>query len=332
VPLFAVALGAIAGTASAAGIEFRWHHDAAPGAFELGALIEPLARRIERASGHRIQIRIVAETPTAAADLVERLRRDAIDIAFVRTGRFPDTFPLLEGLELPLGAPSAEAMSRIAWDYARGHATDELAPFMLLHLSAADAYAMHARSGLIAGPDTLKGILLGVGTRPTERLAVALDALKVPISLDATVAGLMRGDHDAVVAAWTDVVPRRLLDGAFTHADLPAQHAVLTTLMNRDRFARLDPTLRAAIDRAAAAVTPAEHGRLWDEGAAYARAFAVARGDRIRPLVPADAGRWAAVAAAMRSAWVADIDRRGRDGPALLDALDDLVRGDAVRR
>jgi TRAP-type C4-dicarboxylate transport system substrate-binding protein len=103
--------------------------------------------------------------------------------------------------------------------------------------------------------------------------------------------------------------------------------AVFLMAMNRKTYESLPPDLRAIVDRNSGLALSASAGRLWDEARGPSRQAALARGNQITVLTPEQTAAWARAAQPVAEEWVAEMNKRGLDGAALLnDARAALAR------
>ncbi|MDX1656513.1 MAG: C4-dicarboxylate ABC transporter, partial [Candidatus Competibacteraceae bacterium] len=95
--------------------------------------------------------------------------------------------------------------------------------------------------------------------------------------------------------------------------------------MNQDRYRSLPEDLRTIIDRHSGMNIAAKVGRMWDEAEDLGRALAVEQGNTITTLSPQETERWRQASRPVVEAWVAEMDRRGLDGEALLEEARGLI-------
>jgi TRAP-type C4-dicarboxylate transport system substrate-binding protein len=104
-----------------------------------------------------------------------------------------------------------------------------------------------------------------------------------------------------------------------TDAAMPALYtAVFLYAMNRKTYDSLPPDLRKVIDDNSGLALARELGQLWDGSAPAARKLATDRGNQINVIPATELAQWDRAARPLYADWIADMNRRGLDGNALL--------------
>ncbi len=156
------------------------------------------AEEIERRTEGRLVIRIFpGGTLTPAVQVYEGVVSGISDIGMSCFAYTRGRFPLLEGLDLPLGYPDGMTATRIATEMARQYQPEEIQDTKLLYI--------HAHGpGILASKRPVRSMadLQGLKVRATglsARIAESLGAVPVAMSQPETYEALQRGVVDATL-------------------------------------------------------------------------------------------------------------------------------------
>ena len=168
---------------------------------------------------------------------------------------------------------------------------------------------------------------LGIVTHAVLRL------FPLPQSRQDALVGLMSFDN---VVALLARLKSELAGGlglhelADTHVALPDgylfQTAIFAMLMSAPRYDGLPDDLRAVVDRHSWAWFGDVVTTMWSEAGAPVRTAALERGNAVTTLSEAEAAKIKAAVAPVRDDWIADMEKRGIDGRALVEHAQSLLR------
>jgi TRAP-type transport system periplasmic protein len=143
--------------------------------------------------------------------------------------------------------------------------------------------------------------------------------MPVPAVADA----LNKGVIDGAVVPWEVVPSIKVHEMVRFHTETdPAMPALYTAIflyaMNRKTYDSLPPDLRQVIDANSGLALARELGQLWDASAPAARKQATDRGNVINVVPATEVAHWDRAARPLYADWIADMNKRGLDGNALL--------------
>ena len=95
--------------------------------------------------------------------------------------------------------------------------------------------------------------------------------------------------------------------------------------MNKAKYDGLAPDLKKVIDANSGMATSAWLGKVQQSNDAIGRKSAVDRNNTIHTFTPAEAQEFIKLSSQIDDAWVADMDKRGFKGKALLDSAKALI-------
>lgn len=329
-PLVKAVAGAAAtfvllGSVTAQEVTLKFHHIWPSAAMAPTQVIAPWCAKVDSESKGRIKCQVLHAMSGGGTppQLVDRVKDGVDDLVITLPGYTAGRFPLVEVFELPFMTNTAEAGAQAAWEYLQKHAIKEFPGTKVLAIWVHDEGYVHTASKQIRTLDDFKGMKLRAPTRQTTKLLSKLGASPVGMPVTGVADALSKGTIDGYVLPW-EVIPAFKLHELSkfhteTHPSRPALYsAVFVMAMNQARYDSLPADLKAVIDRNSGAALSRQIGRTWDASQADGRKAAETRGNTRLILSPEETDRWAAASASIRDEWVAEIDKRGGNGKALL--------------
>ena len=188
----------------------------------------------------------------------------------------------------------------------------------------------HTRDKAIRSVGDVRGMKLRGPSRQVTKMLGYLGAIPVGMPLPAIPDALSKGTIDGCVLPWEVVPSVKVQELARFHSDFdPAGGALYTATfvmaMNKARYQGLPPDLRKVIDDNSGLATSAWLGRLQQANDPAGRRSAEARGNTLYTIPPAEAQEFRRKARLVEAEWIEDLNRRGLDGRALLDAARSLI-------
>lgn len=281
------------------------------------------AAEVEKRSGGKVRIEVF---PGGALTKPDQCYQGVVDgVSDIGMSCFAYTrgrFPLLEGLDLPLGYPDGVAATRIANEMIAKHGTalKELADTRLLYV--------HAHGpGILASKKPVRSLadMAGLKVRATGLSS------KVVESLGGTPVGMSQGEtYDALQkgVVQATLCPVETLKGwkqgevisSVTDATAIGYTTAMFVTMNKATWASLPTDVRAAID-AVSAEWIAKHGQAWNAADAEGEAFVKELGHETITLSAEEQAAWLAKVAPVLDDFAARADKAGLPGSALLADL-----------
>lgn len=308
-------------------VTLRVHSFSAPNALDQTMHLNPWAEKIGADSDGRIKVEVypALQLGGQSRDLVQQLEDGVVDIIWTVPGFTPGRFMGTEGLELPFMNTGLSATeSPAAYEFIQKHlASTEYRGMKILCITATDRAVLHTTRKPIRTLEDMRGMRLRVAGRFIGDAVTALGATPVGIALPGIYEALSRGQVDGMLINWAITAPYRFYEVAKFHTE-PAGglfQGMLLTLMSQRSYDRLPAELRAVVDRNSGAALSADRGRTWDTQTQPALDATRAAGNEIIVLPDAEKARWREAVKSAHDGWIAEMNRRGRDGRAMFEDL-----------
>ena len=335
----ALALTALAASslpASAAEVTLRMHQFLPAQANVPKHILDVWADRVEADSDGRIEIKRFPSMQLGGKppELFDQVVDGVADIVWTLPGYTPGRFPRVEVFELPFVMNDAETTSRAYWTLAEETMLEEdFRDVHVLGLWVHGPGVIHSKVP-VSAVDDLDGIKLRAPTRLTNQMFAALGATSIGMPVPAVPEALSRGVIDATVIPWEvtgALKVAELVEHHTTFGDASLYTAAFLFAMNRDVYASLPDDLKAVIDANSGLEFSAFAGRTMQEDDAPARQAAIDAGNTVIDLTPEQVEEWRTASQGTIDTWVAEADRKGLDGTALLARARELIGADAAK-
>ena len=279
------------------------------------------ADEIEARSGGRVSITLFpAGTLTKAPQCYDGVVNGVSDIGMSCFAYTRGRFPLLEGLDLPLGYPSGTAASRIVDEMVRKYSPEEVSDTHVLYVHAHGPGLLASRKPVhnLGDLDGLKVRATGLSAKIVQNLGGTPVAMSQPETYEA----LQRGVVDATFC------PIETLKGwkqgevieAVTDSSAIGYTTSMFVVMNKARWNALPEELQnlfADVSRE----WVARHGAAWDEADREGRAFIDELGKQFIELDAEEEARWVAGVQPILEAYASSANEQGLPGEAFLADL-----------
>jgi len=293
---------------------------------------KPWMDKVEKDSGGRIKFEAypAMQLGGTAVQLYDQARDGVVDIVWTLPGNTAGRFPRVEAFELPFMMNNAEATSKAAWEYFQTQCPDEFKETQVLALHVHGPGVIHTVGKAIKSPSDLKGLKVRGPTRQVTKLLGALGATPVGMPLPQIPDALSKGTIDGCVIPWEVVPTVKVHELTRFHSEFATgSAAIYTTLfvmaMNKPRYESLAPDLKKVIDANSGMATSALLGRTQQGNDPIGRKSAMDRGNAIHTFTAAETQEFMRLSSAIDDEWVADMDKRGFKGRALLDSARALI-------
>lgn len=235
-------------------------------------------------------------------------------------------FPLLEGLDLPVGYPDGLTATRIADKLAKKYNPAEIQDVKLLYV--------HAHGpGILASKKPARRLedLKGLKVRATglsSKIVESLGAAPVGMSQPETYEALQKGVVDATLC------PIETLKGwkqgevinFVTDTKAVGYTTAMFVVMNKEKWNSLPKDLQQLFEQVSAEWVE-KHGAAWDQADEEGLAFVQSLGKEIIRLDDAETARWQAAVQPILDAYVSAAEAKNLPGKAFLDDIRTLLKG-----
>ncbi|WP_219414280.1 TRAP transporter substrate-binding protein [Pseudonocardia nigra] len=284
--------------------------------------------RVGELTGGRVRFEYFpSEQLGAAEDFVSLARSGVVDVAMVSPGYVASQLPLSGVADLP-GMSSTSCRGSLAVEslLAEGgvlheveFAPDGLRPLLVGVIPGYEVMTGGGRA--VTEPADVAGLQLRSSGGAIDRTVRMLGAAPVAMPVTEMYEAISRGTVDGTVLGPMSALPYRL-DEAATHSTEGAQLGsfTITYSIGTQAWDELPADLQAALAQAGRDTTRHLCRAIDDENAGSREELA-AGGMRFHTLTPEEQQRWQEAVAPVREQWVADMERLGLPGRAVLDAM-----------
>jgi TRAP-type transport system periplasmic protein len=293
---------------------------------------KPWMDKVEKDSGGRIKFEAypAMQLGGTPVQLYDQARDGVVDIIWTLPGNTAGRFPRIEVFELPFMMSNAEATSKAYWEYVQTQAPDEFKETQVLALQVHGPGMFHTVNKQIKSPADLKGLKMRGPTRQVTKMLGSVGATPVGMPLPQIPDSLSKGVIDGCVIPWEVVPSVKVHELTKFHTEFPSNSPALYTTtfvmaMNKPKYESLAPDLKKVIDANSGLETSAWLGKTQQGNDPNGRKAAADRGNTIYQLTASEAQEFTKLSAQIDDEWVADMNKRGFKGEALLKSAKDLI-------
>ncbi len=288
-------------------------------------IAEEWAREVEKRSNGRLKINIFpGGALTKAPQCYEGVINGISDIGMSCFAYTRGRFPLLEGLDLPLGYPNGTVATRLATDITRKYNPEELKNTHLLYIHAHGPGILASKKPVHSMPE-LKGMKIRA-TGLSEKIVECLGSTPVAMSQPETYEALQKGVVDATLC------PIETLKGwkqgevikSVTDASALGYTTAMFVTMNKGKWNDLDPELQEIITTVSEEWVD-KHGEAWDEADNEGAAYVKELGHETINLSEEESAEWTKAVQPILDDFVKQAEAKGLPGREFLDDLQKAI-------
>ena len=279
------------------------------------------AAEVEERTDGRVRITMFpGGTLSPAAQCYDGVAHGVSDIGMSCFAYTPGRFPLLEGLDLPVGYPDGITATRIATELALKHQPAEIQDTHLLYVHAHGPGILASRRPVRSLAD-VKGLQVR-GTGLSAKIVESLGGVPIAMSQPETYEALQKGVVDATLC------PIETLKGwkqgevinAVTDTSVIGYTTAMFVVMNKNTWARLPEDIQEIITQVSLEWVD-KHGEAWDQADAEGRAFVQELGREMIELPAEEHGAWRAAVENILEEYVTKAEAAGLPGRAFLNDI-----------
>lgn len=331
--LAALAAGLAFATASQAEeVTLRIHHFLPAGAPIQAKVLEPWCQKVTKESANQIKCKIFPSMQLggSAPQLYDQAKDGVVDMIWTIPGYTPGRFLVTELFELPFMMNTPEATSRALWEFQTKHNAAEYKEVKPLAFHMNGPGNFYTRSKPIQSLADFKGLKMRGATRQTTRMLAALGATPVGMALPAVPEALSKGVIDGALTPYEVVQSTRMHElTKFTTESDPKFNAVYAQVfvlaMNKAKYDAMSPELKEVIDANSGADLSAWIGKMIHEADAPGRKLVQQANNTIHTLPVSELQNWKKATDQLDEELVAEINKRGLNGAALLKTAKELI-------
>lgn len=276
------------------------------------------AEEIEQRSGGRVNITVYpGGSLTKAPQCYEGVVNGVSDIGMSCFAYTRGRFPLLEGLDLPLGYPDGKTATRLATEMCLKYHPEEVSDVHVLYVHAHGPGILASKTPVRTLEDLERLKVRATGL--SSKIVASLGAVPVGMSQPETYEALQKGVVDATLC------PIETLKGwkqgevieSVTDSSVVGYTTAMFVVMNRGAWDGLPPDIKDVFNEVNREWVT-KHGEAWDVADAEGRAFVRELGHDIISLSPEEQARWAQAVQPVLDAYKKAAGENGLPGEAFL--------------
>lgn len=317
--------------AAAQEVTLKLHQFLPPFATVPAKILRPWAEAVENAAGGKVKIEHYDAMSLGGRppELMDQARDGVVDLIMTVVGYTPGRFPQTEVFELPFMMTSPVATSRAFWQLVESDLQEgEYADVQVLGAWVHGPGVIHSKDGVTSLED-MKDKKVRGPTRVINDLLGELGAVPVGMPLPAIPEALSKGVINATVIPWEVTPAVKLSELVGKHTEFSGKESLYTAtivlVMNKAKYDSLPADVREAIDAQSGEKLSAMAAEIMLANDAPGRAIAEKAGNDIIELDAQEVARWKEAAQPVYERWIADMDKRGIDGQALVDRARALI-------
>jgi TRAP-type C4-dicarboxylate transport system substrate-binding protein len=319
----------VAGTVSAQTITLKVHHFLGPQSIQHTTMLKTWCDNIARDSNNRLNCQIFPAMQLGGSppQLYDQAKDGVADVVWTVAG-----FVRSQVFELPFMMTNAGATSRAAWDFVQKHAMDEYKDVKLLAVHVHGPGVLFTKNKPITKIEDLRGMKMRGPTATVTKMLANMGATPVGMPVPQVPEALSKGVIDGAVIPY-EVAPGLKVNELtkFASETPKGSPALYTTFfvvpMNRARYDSLPADLKAVIDKNSGRELSAFLGSTQEgNDVPGRRAFVETPGYTITQIPAAEVDRWKKATDNLDDEWVADMNKRGFNGKAMLEDARALVQ------
>jgi TRAP-type transport system periplasmic protein len=328
----AATLGTPLAALAQAAVTLKFHTFMSPASGVWLTMHKPWMEKVEKESNGRIKFEAypAMQLGGTPVQLYDQARDGVVDIVWTLPGNTAGRFPRIEAFELPFMMNNAEATSKAYWEFVQKEAPDEFKETQVLALHVHGPGMFHTVAKPIKTAADLKGLKVRGPTRQVTNLLRSVGATPVGMPLPQIPDALTKGTIEGCVIPWEVVPAVKVHELTKFHSEFPANMPALYTTtfvmaMNKAKYDGLPADLKKVIDANSGSATSAWLGKVQQGNDAASRKMALDRGNTIHTFTAAEAQEFIKLSSQVDDAWVAEMDKRGFKGAALLASAKALI-------
>jgi len=310
------------------------HHFLSPKSTTQAKMIEPWAKKIEKASDGRIAFEIFPSMSMGGKppELYRQVRDGSADIIWTVTGYTPGVFPRTEAFELPTVHLGSAVATNLAIDDTFEMIAEDFKDIKPLLVHAHDGNALHMRQSINDVPslEAFKGMKLRTPSRTGAWMIEALGAEPVGMPVPALPQALSKGTVDGALVPFEIFPPLKLAELTNTSVEGRNRERFGTSIflfaMNKDRFDALPEDLQQIIEDHSDRDFARQIGELWEAEETFGKRQQFDSGSTILRLSDDVTADIATRGQTIVERWIEEVSSDEIDGEAIIDAARKAVR------
>ena len=283
------------------------------------------AEEVEKRSGGRIKITTFpGGTLTKANQCYDGVVKGISDIGMSCFAYTRGRFPVMAAVDLPHGYPTGRVATRVANEFARTMAPEELKDVKVLYIHAHGPGLLSTKKPVRVLED-IKGMKIrstGLSAKVVEALGGVPVAMPQGDTYEALQKGVVEGTFTPIetLKGWRQA---EVIDYT-TQCTGVGYTTAMFVVMNSEKWASLPQDLQKVLEETSAEWVGV-HGETWDKSDDEGRAYTLEQGNEIIPLSEEENGRWAQAVQPIIEGYIAATGEKGLPGAQAVARVKELI-------
>jgi len=315
-------------------IVLKVQHFQGPQSVEQTQMLGGWCESIAKDSKGRLQCQIYPSMQLGGKpnQLFDQAKDGVVDVVWTMAGYTPGRFTKTQVFELPFMMTEPIGTSRAAWNFVEKNAQDEYRGVKLLAVHVHGPGVIFSKNKPIETMQDFKGTKVRAPTANINKTLAQMGATPVGMPVPQVPEALSKGVIEAAVIPW-QVAPSLKINeltqfASETDPNFPALYtAVFIMPMNKAKYDSLPDDLKAVIDKNSGQDLSVKFATIHTgEDKPSRQVFVNTAGYKINTIPASELLKWQAVTNQLDDVWVADVNKRGGNGKALLQEAKDMIK------
>ncbi len=288
---------------------------------------EAWAKEIEKRSNGQIEITVYpGGTLTKAPQVYDGVVNGISDIGMSCFAYTRGRFPLLEGLDLPVGYPDGKTATKIATAITKEFNPKEVQDTKVLYIHAHGPGVLHTKKRPVQQLADLKGLKIR-STGLSAKIVKTLGALPVAMPQGDTYEALQKGTVDGTIGPIEVLKGWKQGEVIKYSTDLPGigYTTSMFVIMNKNKWQALPDNLKKIFEDVSSEWV-AVQGQAWDDADAAGRAYTLEKGNKIYALSEAESAKWKAKVKPILDDYIKKTTSKGLPGDKVVARINEMLK------
>lgn len=284
------------------------------------------AKEIEKRSNGQLTITVYpGGTLTKAPQVYDGVVNGISDIGMSCFAYTRGRFPLLEGLDLPVGYPDGKTATKIATTITKEFNPKEVQDTKVLYIHAHGPGVLHTKKKAVQNLADLKGMKIR-STGLSAKIIKTLGALPVAMPQGDTYEALQKGTVDGTIGPIEVLKGWKQGEVIKYSTDLPGigYTTSMFVVMNKSKWQALPDNLKKIFDDVSNEWV-AVQGQAWDDADAAGRAYTLEKGNKVCSLSEAESAKWKAKVKPILDDYIKKTTSKGLPGDKVVAKIQEML-------
>ncbi len=288
---------------------------------------EAWAKEIEKRSDGKIEITVYpGGTLTKAPQVYDGVVNGISDIGMSCFAYTRGRFPLLEGIDLPVGYPDGKTATKIATAITKEFNPKEVQDTKVLYVHAHGPGVLHTKKKAVQKLSDLKGMKIR-STGLSAKIIKTLGALPVAMPQGDTYEALQKGTVDGTIGPIEVLKGWKQGEVIKYSTDIPSigYTTSMFVVMNKKKWGALPDDMKKIFEDVSNEWI-AIQGQAWDDADAAGRTYTLKKGNKVYALTEAESAKWKAKVEPILDDYVKKTTSRGLPGDKVVARIKEMLK------